>query len=337
MIIQEGVSLKRLNTFGIEVKAKRFARVESIADAQEVLSKLSGDELLILGGGSNMLFTKDQDLLVLQNCFTGISVADENEDFVWLKAGAGENWHSFVLYCIEKGFGGIENLSLIPGNVGATPMQNIGAYGVEIKETFYSLEALEIENGTVRNFTNEECRFGYRESVFKRELKYKYLIISVTFKLTKRDHRFTISYGDIAKELQKEGIGNPGLREISNAVITIRKSKLPDPAELGNAGSFFKNPVVGMDVFEMVKSHFPEVTSYPAGIDHVKLAAGYLIEKCGWKGFRKGDAGVHKKQALVLVNYGNATGKEIWDLSQNVVDDVKEKSGVELEREVNIY
>jgi UDP-N-acetylmuramate dehydrogenase len=297
---------------------------------------IGNQPLLILGGGSNLLFTKDFPGLVLLNQLKGFEICEETDTHTWVKSGAGENWHSFVIQCISKNLGGIENLSLIPGNVGASPMQNIGAYGVEIKDTFHSLEAIHLKTGEIRSFTNEECCFGYRESVFKNELKGQYLILSVTFRLTRKNHQYHIEYGAISQELEKQGITERTLQAISNAVIAIRKSKLPDPAQLGNSGSFFKNPVVEMSVLEQIQKNYPDVVSYPAGLGKVKLAAGWLIEKAGWKGFRKGDAGVHVNQALVLVNYGHATGAEIWQLSAAIIEDIERKFGVNLEREVNV-
>ncbi|MFL5765501.1 MAG: UDP-N-acetylmuramate dehydrogenase [Bacteroidia bacterium] len=336
MKILENISLRKLNTFGIDASAKYFAAFSTVEELKTVLSdkQFDRENKLILGGGSNLLFTKNFDGIVLKNDLKGIELVNEDKDHYFVKAAAGEVWHPFVMHCIANNYSGLENLSLIPGNVGASPMQNIGAYGVEIKDHFFELEAFHIHDKTIRKFNSEECRFGYRESVFKRELKGQYVIVSVTFRLPKKPV-FNTSYGAIEKELEIMGIKEISIAAISQAVINIRSSKLPDPAKIGNAGSFFKNPVISNDKFEQLKDQFPEIVSYRA-TDGIKLAAGWLIEQSGWKGKTFGDAGVHKLQALVLVNYGNAKGSEIYDLSQKVMDAVKEKFGVALEREVNI-
>lgn len=336
MNLREDVSLKQYNTFGIAAKAKYFAEISSLADAREICfdKQFSKTNKLILGGGSNILFTKDFDGIVVKNNFKGIEVESENADHVYVKAGAGENWHSFVLHCIEHNYAGIENLSLIPGNVGASPMQNIGAYGVEIKDVFHELEAFEIATGEQVKFSAADCNFGYRESVFKNKHRNQFIITSVTFRLNKTP-KFNISYGAIEQELEKMGVKELSIGAISKAVCNIRSSKLPDPKQIGNAGSFFKNPVVSRELHETIKNNFPNVVAYPSGSE-VKLAAGWLIEQCGWKGYRKNDFGVHINQALVLVNYGNAKGNEIYNLSQEVMDSVQKKFGVSLEREVNI-
>lgn len=281
------------------------------------------------------MFTKDFDGIVLKNEIKGIAELHEDSEYVYIKAGAGENWHQFVLYCIERGWGGVENLSLIPGNVGASPMQNIGAYGVEIDDVFWSLEAFHLEEKKLYTFTKSDCEFGYRESVFKRKFKSRFVIVSVTYQLRKKP-RFNISYGAITQELEKMGVKELSLKAISDAVISIRKSKLPDPAIIGNAGSFFKNPTVPKDQFQLLKAKFPEIPGYENLDGSVKLAAGWLIEQCGWKGYRKGDAGSHSKQALVLVNYGKASGTEVFQLSEEILRSVKAKFDVQLEREVNI-
>lgn len=334
-MIVENVDLTRFNTFGIKANAKRFARFTSIAELDNLIPLIKNEMLLVLGGGSNILLTGDFDGLVLKNEIKGIEVIEENDEFVVLKSGAGEVWHEFVLKCIASGYGGVENLSLIPGSVGAGPMQNIGAYGVEIKDVFESLEAYHIENRRIEIFSKEDCQFGYRESVFKRGLKGQYIICSVTFRLSKIPVINT-RYGAIEEELQKTGVTNPTIRDVSNAVINIRTSKLPDPAVIGNAGSFFKNPVVSKEILNKIQTHYSDVPFYPAGEDSVKLAAGWLIEKAGWKGKRINDHGVHEKQALVLVNYGKSEGNAILNLSQTIIDDIQEKFGVNLEREVNI-
>jgi UDP-N-acetylmuramate dehydrogenase len=338
MSIQQHISLKSHTTFGIEAYTSFWTEAVCEHDlnaALEFRQKHSLD-LMILGGGSNILLTQDYAGLIIQNKLRGIQSETFSSNEVLVEVAAGENWHAFVQHCIAHDWGGLENLSLIPGSVGASPMQNIGAYGCEIKDTFYSLLAMDIQDGTIHEFNAQQCKFGYRESIFKHEAKGRYIILSAKFKLSSKDHQIKTSYGAISQELEKMGIINPSIRDVSNAVIAIRKSKLPDPAVIGNAGSFFKNPVVENSIVEKIRRTNPLVVSYPAGENHSKLAAGWLIEAAGWKGFRRGDAGVHALQALVLVNYGNATGKEIWQLSQDVVDDVAIKFGVELEREVNI-
>ena len=341
MNIQENFSLKKYNTFGIDAKAKYFAGFHSVEELQESLEfkKLSTINYqlptLILGGGSNILFTKNVDGLVLKNELKGIEVVSDPGDEVHIKAGAGENWHRFVLYCIQNNFAGVENLSLIPGNVGASPMQNIGAYGVEIKDVFHSLEGFHIKEKKIVTFTLDDCEFGYRESVFKGKHKNEFVITNVTFRLNKTPH-YNISYGAIKQELDAMKIEDLSLQAISQAVINIRSSKLPDPVVIGNAGSFFKNPEVCNNEYENLKTKFPAIVGYGLNNGNTKLAAGWLIEQCGWKGFRKGDAGCHSRQALVLVNYGNATGEEIYSLSEDIIHSVKEKFGVILLREVNI-
>lgn len=337
MHLQRNTSLKAFNTFGIDANADRMGRFGSVDELRVLLEipEVKTAPLLILGGGSNLLFTQDFHGTVLLNEIPGIRTVDENEDHVWVKAGAGVTWHAFVLHCVEHGWGGVENLSLIPGKVGAAPMQNIGAYGVEIKDTFDSLEALCIADGEVVLFNKDACAFGYRESFFKREGKGQFVILSVTFRLSKRPVLNT-SYGNIQQELDRLGITSPTLRDVSNAVIAIRRSKLPDPAVLGNAGSFFKNPVVSDTLLENIRRLEPDVVAYPAGAGYSKLAAGWLIERAGWKGRREETHGVHDKQALVLVNHGGATGRAIYELSEQVLQAVKARFGVELEREVNI-
>lgn len=328
--------LKKHNTFGIDAFAKEYISVTSETQLIEILKEKQHSELFILGGGSNMLLTKDINALVLHINIKGINVIKEDNEFVWLESKAGENWHEFVLYTIKKDFGGLENLSLIPGNVGTTPIQNIGAYGSEIKDTLVSCDAVEINSGKVVRFTNSDCNFGYRESIFKKEEKGNYIITSVIFKLTKKNHNFNIEYGDIKKELDQLGIEKPSIEQISNAVITIRKSKLPDPKELGNCGSFFKNPIITKKEYYLIQKQFPSMPSYVVGEEFVKVPAGWLIENAGFKGKRFGDAGVHKNQALVIVNYGNATGNELLQLSQNIQETVFRKFKIRIEAEVNI-
>jgi UDP-N-acetylmuramate dehydrogenase len=338
MPIEENYSLRVFNTFGIHASARYFINVQSVDELQELLI---GDvwkqmPLLILGGGSNILFTKDVDGLVIKNDLKGIAVVQETDEFVDVKAGAGENWHRLVEFCIGNNYAGIENLSLIPGNVGASPMQNIGAYGAEVKDIFLELEALHIRDNVLIRFDKEECQFGYRDSIFKNRYKGQFVILSVTLRLSKTPH-FNTSYGAIGKELEAMGVKELSIQAISQAVINIRSSKLPDPSKIGNAGSFFKNPQVTEKEFLDLKADYPKIVGYPMEDNAVKLAAGWLIEQCGWKGFREGDAGVHAKQALVLVNYGNARGKEIEMLAQRIIKSVKGKFGVTLEPEVNIW
>lgn len=341
MLVEENVSLRRLNTFGIDATARYLATFNGREQLAEILSwsQASGYKLqaasLVLGGGSNILFTHDFDGLVLKNEIKGSVKIGEDADYVYVKAGAGENWHAFVLYCISNGWAGVENLSLIPGCCGASPIQNIGAYGVEIKDVFHELEAFHLEEKTIVRFKANDCAFGYRESVFKNKYKGQFAILSVTYKLRKQPV-FHTSYGAIQQELEKAGTTALSIKAISDAVIRIRQSKLPDPAVVGNAGSFFKNPTISAETFASLKGKYPGIPGYPQPDGTTKLAAGWLIEQCGWKGFREGDAGVHPLQALVLVNYGNAPGGKIYELSSRILESVKEKFGVGLEREVNL-
>ena len=341
MQIQENILIKEYNSFGISVYADLFAKFNSVDELSELLEFNSRTTInkkrstLILGGGSNILFTKNFDGLVVKNEIKGIKEIKEDEHHIYVQVGAGENWHQFVLHCIHNGWAGVENLSLIPGNVGASPMQNIGAYGVEVKDVFYSLEAYHIHDKKMVNFTLNDCEFGYRDSVFKRKFKDEFVITDVTYRLN-RILEYNISYGAIGQELEKMGVKDLSLQVVSQAVINIRSSKLPDPAVIGNAGSFFKNPEISSSQFAVLRSQFPGIVGYELPHDKVKLAAGWLIEQCNWKGFRRGDAGCHEKQALVLVNYGNARGSEIFELSEEILKSVKEKFGVGLEREVNI-
>jgi UDP-N-acetylmuramate dehydrogenase len=336
MTIQTNFSLKKHNTFGIEAKAKQFVAVHSVTDLKTILKENQNHNKFILGGGSNMLLTQDIDALVIHIDLKGKKIIKQDDNFVWVESQAGENWHEFVLWCIEQDFGGLENMSLIPGNVGTTPVQNIGAYGTEIKDTFVSCEAIAIDNQEVKTFSNSDCHFGYRESVFKQELKDQYIITSVVFKLTKRNHKISVSYGDISAELVKNNIEIPTLIDVSNAVIAIRKRKLPDPKELGNSGSFFKNPIISKIEFEPIHKKFPEMKFYEISETEVKVPAGWLIEQAGFKGKRFGDAGIHKNQALVLVNYGNATGQEILNVSKDIQATVFKTFGIHIEAEVNV-
>ena len=334
--MQSNFSLKSFNTFGIEAKAKNFVAVHSLDELKTVLVEHAAEPKFILGGGSNMLLTQDIEALVIHIDLKGKRILKEDDDFVWVESMAGENWHEFVLWTIDQNFGGLENMSLIPGNVGTTPVQNIGAYGTEIKDTFVSCDAMKIDDQTMRTFSKEDCRFGYRESIFKQEAKNQYIITSVVFKLTKRNHNINTSYGDITKELALQNVTVPTLKDVSNAVIAIRQSKLPDPKVLGNSGSFFKNPVISRSHFEKVQVQFPEIKFFEVSPTEVKVPAGWLIEQAGYKGFRKGDAGVHKNQALVLVNYGSATGQEILALSREVQQAVFDKYSIAIEAEVNV-
>ncbi|MFC3881359.1 UDP-N-acetylmuramate dehydrogenase [Algoriphagus namhaensis] len=335
MQIQTQVSLKSLNTFGIDQKASFFTEACSVEEVREAMiwAKDQDKEVFILGGGSNILLTQDLDCLVLAMKIKGIEVIDETDEHFFIEVGAGENWHEFVLKSIEMGWNGLENLSLIPGTVGASPMQNIGAYGVEIKEVFHSLKALNRKTLKLETFDSETCEFGYRESIFKNKVKGKYIICSVVFRLSKTP-QFNVDYGIIKETLQQQGIDQLTPRSISNAVIEIRQSKLPDPKQIGNAGSFFKNPTISTEQFESLKAENPGIPGYPLP-DGVKVPAAWLIEQSGWKGKRFGDIGVHEKQPLVLVNYGNGDGNAIKELAQKVQASVKAKFGVELTPEVN--
>lgn len=336
MQIQQNISLKPYNTFGIDVTAKHFVSVTNIETLKAVLNLKKYPKKLILGGGSNMLLTKNQDVLVIHINLKGISIVSEDDDFVIIKANAGENWHEFVLWCLKNNYGGLENMSLIPGNVGTAPIQNIGAYGVELKDSFVSCEALSLETQNIQTFNKETCKFGYRNSIFKQEAKAKYIITSVTFKLTKRNHKLHINYGTIKSQLEENGIINPTVQDVSEAVIFIRESKLPNPKEIGNSGSFFKNPVISKKQFNALAENFKDIPSYPISDDEVKIPAGWLIEKAGFKGKRFGNYGVHKKQALVLVNYGNANGEDILNLSKLIQKTIKRLFNVTIEAEVNI-
>jgi len=334
--VLENVSLKHLNTFGVEAKARWFTEINSEQDLIDLFrdERWKTAERLVIGGGSNILFTKDFNGLVIRMNIKGISQKIEGED-IYITAGGGEVWNDLVNYCVDRGFAGIENLSLIPGSVGASPIQNIGAYGVELKDVFFKCEVFNISTGEFSTFHNADCRFGYRESVFKSELKGKVIITSVTYKLSAKPNLNT-TYGAISSELQNRRIEQPTIKDISRVVSDIRVSKLPDPSTIGNAGSFFKNPVVSQDTFEKIKSSFPDTVHYCLPNSTVKLAAGWLIEQCGWKGKKIGETGTWKNQALVLVNHGNATGTEVYELSSAIINDVKSKFGVVLEREVNM-
>ncbi len=338
MQIHQNISLKTYNTFGIQCSAAWFANfttLEELAEGVNFASEKIHLPQLILGGGSNILFTKNFGGIVLKNELKGIELIKEDEAHYFVRSAAGENWHQFVLVCLEQNYAGLENLSLIPGNVGASPMQNIGAYGVEIKDVFYELNAYHLQEKKMVTFSANDCGFGYRESVFKSKYKGQFVITSVTFRLLKKPV-FNTLYGAIQQELDEMGVKDLSIQVISKAVINIRQSKLPDPAVVGNAGSFFKNPTIPLPQFEALKIKFPGLIGYSAGYDKMKVAAGWLIEQCGWKGYRSGDAGCHAKQALVLVNYGQAAGQDIFNLSTEIMLSVQSKFGILLEREVNI-
>lgn len=335
MDFQRNYSLKAHNTFGIDVKAKYYSTFSNVEDLDNCIKNKPTNEILVLGGGSNILFTKDIDATVLVNAIKGKKVIHEDDNQVIVSVGAGEIWHEFVLFCIEKNWCGVENLSLIPGSVGASPMQNIGAYGVEIKDVFHELEAYEIKTGKIRTFSHVECQFGYRESVFKKALKGQYIITSVIYKLSKTPNLST-HYGAIQSKLDEMEVKTPSIRDVSNAVIAIRESKLPNPKLIGNAGSFFKNPVIQKEIAETLKLQYPNMPIYEVDSEHSKLAAGWLIEQTGWKGKTFDNYGVHKHQALVLVNYGGANGHQIELLSEDIMLSVKKQFNIQLEREVNI-
>lgn len=336
MTLLNNVSLKPYNTFGLDVKAKHFAEVNSLTEFKQALIESENEAHLFIGGGSNLLLTKDYDGLVILNKIKGIQIESETEDHVFIKAYSGENWHEFVMYCVDHNWGGIENLSLIPGTIGAAPMQNIGAYGMEIEQVFETLEAINLETLVIENFNKVECEFGYRESVFKRKKKGQYFIYSVTFRLTKK-HKINIDYGDIKVILDQQNIAPElaSIKDVSNAVIAIRQSKLPDPKVLGNSGSFFKNPTISNEQFEALQIKFPSIKGYPNN-EGVKVPAGWLIEQCGWKGKRVGNTGSHAQQALVLVNYGGANGHEVYQLALDIIQSVNDTFGITLEPEVNI-
>ena len=335
MTLKNNISLKPFNTFGIDVNASKFVSIDSLQNLKDILNTNPVD-LLILGGGSNLLLTKDVEALVLQINLKGISVISSFKNSVHVEVAAGENWHELVCWCLNKDFGGLENLSLIPGNVGTAPIQNIGAYGVELKDSFISCKAIHIHTKELRTFTKEECNFGYRNSVFKQELKGQYIITSVVFELSRYDHSLKTNYGAIEAELQNSAIETPTIQDVSKAVISIRNSKLPDPKIIGNSGSFFKNPVISYSKFEVLQNQFPQIQHYKISENAVKIPAGWLIDTAGFKGKTFGDFGVHTKQALVLVNYGGASGKDILNLSQQIQKAVKYIFEIDLETEVNI-
>lgn len=334
--IHTSVSIKAFNTFGVEARAERFAFIPSQAALLSIIAHQK-TSFRILGGGSNILFTQDADGMLLKNEIKGKEIWRREEESVIVKIGGGENWHAFVLWCLDNQLGGVENLSLIPGTVGAAPIQNIGAYGVELKDVFYQLDAIRLSDGRQFIFSAKDCKFGYRDSIFKRALKGLYFITQVYLRLSAKNHGLHLQYGAIQNTLSDWGIQNPNIRDLSRAVVHIRQSKLPDPTQLGNAGSFFKNPVIDKSESASLKKAFPDIVSYPQTDGRVKLPAGWLVEKAGWKGKRFGSVGCYDKQALVIVNHGGATGKEIWAHAQKVRRSVKEQFGIWLETEVNVW
>ncbi|MFV1450665.1 UDP-N-acetylmuramate dehydrogenase [Maribacter sp. HS] len=336
MIIYDHFSLKNYNTFGIDATARYFVEVTTIEELQDILENNAYPRKILIGGGSNMLLTDYIDALFIHVNLKGKQIVSQDDNNVIVKVMAGENWHNMVMWAIDHDFGGLENMSLIPGNTGTAPIQNIGAYGVELKDCFVSCEAVRIEDQQLVTLSKEECQFGYRDSFFKNEGKDKYVITSVTFSFTKKNHNINSDYGAIENQLLKESISNPTIKDISNAVIAIRQSKLPDPKELGNSGSFFKNPIVTKEIFTRFSTTYPEAPFYKVSEDYYKIPAGWLIEQCGFKGKRFGDAGVHKNQALVLVNYDSATGKDILDLAAKIIKEVKRKFEIEISPEVNL-
>ena len=328
-------SLAAFNSFGLEVQAKRYLAVTSENQLKEIIPELE-PPILVLGGGSNILFTRDPEALILHNRILGKEIVSQDGAEVIVRIGGGEPWHPFVLWALENDWGGLENLSLIPGTVGASPIQNIGAYGVELKDVFFGLEAIDLQSGETLHFTPEDCQFGYRNSIFKTALKHKVMISRVLFRLTKKDHRINTQYGAIRDTLAQWEIAEPTIQDVSRAVIAIRQSKLPDPKELGNAGSFFKNPEIEAEQFKELQEKFPHLVYYPLPDGRYKIPAGWLIDQSGWKGKKIGAVGCYHQQALVLVNYGNARGEEILDLASKIVESVEKKYGIRLETEVNI-
>lgn len=336
-MIQENISLKPYNTFGIDVQAKRFTQVDSLSALRDLIQTFPNEPYFVLSGGSNMLLTRDVEQLVIKLNIKGIQVIKEEEDFVWVESQASEVWHDFVQWTLARDYGGLENLSLIPGHVGTTPVQNIGAYGVEIKDTMISCKALNIKTLEIEEFSNAACQFDYRESIFKKTAKDQYIILSVVYQLTKKNHAIHTHYGVINSELENWGITTPTIQDVSRAVIAIRSSKLPNPAELGNSGSFFKNPIVSKELFDLLQKKYPAMPFYSLDENHIKIPAGWLIETSGYKGYRIGDAGVHSKQALVLVNYGHAQGIELKKLAETIQNEIFNIFNIHLEAEVNIF
>ncbi len=337
-VIEKNRDLSQLNTMGVPVQAKRFTEIIKPRELSALYSSgfFEGTDPIILGGGSNLLFLNDPDRPVIKISIPGITITPTKEDLVLMKVGAGEAWHNVVSNAVENNLGGIENLALIPGTTGAAPIQNIGAYGVELDDCFHQLTAFHIQSGEFKTYRSEECRFGYRDSIFKQELKGKVVVCDVTLRLTKKNHQINTGYKSLAGYLQENCIEDPGIEDVFNAVVAIRQNKLPDPADIGNAGSFFKNPVVNESVFKRLQKTHSEIPRYRLGDDKYKIPAGWLIEQTGWKGKRVGNVGTYKNQALVLVNHGGATGKEIFEHAMRIRNSVREKFGVELQPEVNI-
>lgn len=338
MHIQEHVDLLPFNTFHIKASARRYTTISNTEELQTLVrhNVFRSERVLVLGGGSNILFTGNFDGLVVKIDIRGVDIVQQTNNTITLKVGAGEQWHAFVMHCVQNGWGGVENLSLIPGTMGAAPMQNIGAYGVEIEEVINSVDAVDRATGMLVTFQHSDCKFGYRESIFKQEAKDKYIISSVTLTLTLRDHQYRTGYGAIQEKLREHGAVTPSIKAISDAVIAIRQSKLPDPNVVGNAGSFFKNPTISHQKHSFLKAMHPAIPSFPVDNTHVKIPAAWLIEQCGWKGKRFDHIGVHTQQPLVLVNYGDGDGKKIWSLAMDIRASVKEKFDIELQPEVNV-
>jgi len=335
MIIRENYALQHLNTFGVRHSARFFAEVQQVDELQELV--LRHPKPHILGGGSNVLLTHDLEGLVIRNGLKGIEVINENEEYVWVEIKSGENWHQFVQWAVNHGWGGVENLSLIPGTIGAAPIQNIGAYGVEIKDVLVSVQAMELNTTRIVTFTAEECQFSYRHSLFKMpEYKNRFFILGITLRLSKHPVLST-RYADVEKKLKESNIQNPGIAEVHQAIIEIRRNKLPDPAIIGNAGSFFKNPVISLTQFQDIKIKFPHIPSYVVDDEWIKIPAGWLIDQAGWKGKQLGKVACYEKQALVIVNTGGAGGKEIWDFAIMIQEDIFEKFGIRLEPEINVW
>lgn len=336
-LVESNVDLQPYNTLNISVKARYFAAVKSVVQLRELLChpQINKSSLLILGGGSNILLADDFDGTILHIEIKGKKVVKETNKFVWLEVGAGENWHETVQYCVQNGWGGVENLSLIPGTAGAAPIQNIGAYGAELQDVFERLEAVNIQTAEKRVFSRDDCRFGYRDSIFKNEIKGEFVITGLVLKLSKNP-QINTSYGAIRSVLEKRGINEPSIADISDIIIEIRKNKLPNTEELGNVGSFFKNPVLEEPFFKRLRKNYPEIPGYPINANQVKVPAGWLIDRLGWKGKVVGNTGTYKQQALVIVNHGGATGKEVLQFARQIQDSVKKEFGIALVPEVNI-
>lgn len=335
LIIHEDISLRDLNSFGVDEHAQNLIHIDTVVEMQQATT-LAMHPKMILGAGSNVLFTKTYQGLVLQNQIGGMEITEEGTDWVKVKVGGGVNWHAFVQWAIQQEFGGVQNLSLIPGTVGAAPIQNIGAYGVEFDSVFDSLDAVDLLTGDLKTFDKEACSFDYRSSIFKTEYKGRYAVVHVTLLLTKRNHKMVLDYGAIRSELDKQGITEPTIAQIGEVVVSIRQSKLPDPRQLGNAGSFFKNPIIPRTQFEALRIQYPDMVSYPVDEQFVKVPAAWLIEHCGWKGFRDGEVGIYSHHALVLVNFGHGTGSDVYHLALRVQQSVKEVFNISIIPEVNI-